>query len=82
MFKPLSKNILLQIVKTNEYSQNIFMGNSSKKIYEVISVGKDVVEIKVKDRVYLDETKIVSLNIEGNDYYLIEEQYIYLVVEE
>ena len=82
MFRPLNKNILLQFVKNNNSVQNLFLGDSQRKVYEVISVGKEVVEIKVSDHVYLDETKLVSLNIQGNDYYLIEEQYIYLVVED
>lgn len=82
MFRPLNKNILL--LRTNEEKQNqkIFLGAASSNIYEVQSIGKEVVEVKVKDKVYVDESKLHQLIIDGVQCYVIEEQYVYLVVEE
>ena len=81
MFRPLNKNILLLRLNEEKQNQKIFLGASSN-IYEVQSIGKEVVEVKVKDKVYVDESKLHQLIIDGVQCYVIEEQYVYLVVEE
>lgn len=81
MFRPLNKNILLLRTNEEKHNQKIFLGASSN-IYEVQSIGKEVVEVKVKDKVYVDESKLHQLIIDGVQCYVIEEQYVYLVVEE
>lgn len=81
MFRPLNKNILLLRANEEKHNQKIFLGAFSN-IYEVQNIGKEVVEVKVKDKVYVDESKLHQLIIDGVQCYVIEEQYVYLVVEE
>lgn len=82
MFRPLNKKILLIPLHEDKTNTTIFMGNSSTKKYEVVSIGKEVVEVKVKDHVYLNESKLIRLDINNTIYYLLEEEDIYMIVEE
>lgn len=81
MFRPLNKNVLLTIVKEEPNEDSLFLGTNSKK-YEVVSIGKEVLELKVGDIVYLDEQKVKSLTIQNKDYYVIDEKDIYMIVGE
>lgn len=81
MFRPLNKNVLLTIVKEEPNEDSLFLGTNSKK-YEVVSIGKEVLELKVGDIVYLDEQKLKSLTIQNKDYYVIDEKDIYMIVGE
>lgn len=82
MFRPLNKNIMLKLVCEDKVSQTIFMGNNSTNKYQVINIGKEVLEVKVNDYVYVDEGKLKHLVIDNIDYYIIDEQDVYLIVEE
>lgn len=81
MFRPLNKNVLLTIVKEESNEDSLFLGTNSKK-YEVVSIGKEVLELKVGDIVYLDEQKLKNLTIQNKDYYVIDEKDIYMIVGE
>lgn len=82
MFRPLNKNVLVTALSETKTNSAIYMGSSNTQTYEVVSIGKEVVEVKVKDHVYLNETKLVRLDIDNKIYYLLEEQDIYMVVED
>lgn len=81
MFRPLNKNVLLKSHILSQNPNSIYMGKSQTPSFEVISVGKEVREVKVGDLVYLDETKLIHLNIEHEIYYLLCEDDIYMIVE-
>ena len=81
MFKPLDKNVLLTIIK-EENSSGLYLPNKGNNLYQVINVGKEVVELKVGDKVYLDEEKLKNLVVNNKEYFIIEEKDIYLLVEE
>lgn len=81
MFKPLNKNILVKAINDNQTNNSIFMGKSETPTYEVISIGKSVSFVKTKDIVYLNESKLVQLNIGNEIYYIVHEDDIYMVVE-
>lgn len=82
MFRPLNKNVLLTNVQITNASQKIFLGNNASKKYQVVSIGKEVVEVKVNDIVYLNESKLIKLNIDNKEYFVIDEQDIYIITEE
>lgn len=82
MFRPLDKNVLLTNVKEERNNSGLYLPSNNNNLYEVINIGKEVVELKVGDKVYLDEEKLKKLVVNNKEYFIIEEKDIYLLVEE
>lgn len=82
MFKPLNKNILLTFKKISSNASGIYLGSANTNVFEVVSVGKEVLEVKVNDLVYVNESAIKSLVIDNKEYFVIEEKDIYMILED
>lgn len=82
MFKPLNKNILLIFKKISSNASGIYLGSNNTNVFEVVSVGKEVLEVKVNDLVYVNESAIKSLVIDNKEYFIIEEKDIYMILED
>lgn len=82
MFRPLDKNVLLTKVREEKNVSGLYLPQSDNNLYEVINIGKEVVELKVGDKVYLDEAKLKKIVVNNKEYFIIEEKDIYLLVEE
>ncbi len=82
MFKPLNKNILLTLKKISSNASGIYLGSNNTNVFEVVSVGKEVLEVKVNDLVYVNESAIKSLVIDNKEYFIIEEKDIYMILED
>lgn len=82
MFKPLYKNVLLKKIDSSNNHQNIYYVNHDTTLYEIIKVGKEVLEVEENNKVCVNEDKLVTITIDSKTYYLIEEKDIYMIVEE
>lgn len=82
MFRPLDKNVLLTKVREEKNISGLYLPQSDNNLYEVVNIGKEVVELKVGDKVYLDEAKLKKIVVNNKEYFIIEEKDIYLLVEE
>ena len=83
MFRPLDKNVLLTNVKEERNNSGLYLpSNNNNNLYEVINIGKEVVELKGGAKVYLDEEQLKKLVVNNKAYFIIEEKDIYLLVEE
>lgn len=82
MYRPLSKNVLLSVYQKEKSSNGLFLGNNNTNAYRVLNVGKETIEVKVNDVVYINEDKKVRICIDNNEYFIINENDIYLISEE
>lgn len=82
MFRPLNKNILLEKQEIKENSNSLYLGINNSNLYKVIAVGKEVLEVKVLDNVYVNEENIVQIRIDNKNYFVTEEKNIYMVKDE
>lgn len=82
LLKPLDQNVLLTKVNDNKSSSLLYMPSKDNSLYEVINIGKEVIELKVGNKVYLDETKLKKFTINNEEYYIVCEKDIYILVEE
>lgn len=82
MYRPLSKNVLLSVYHKEKSSNGLFLGNNNTNAYRVLNVGKETIEVKVNDVVYINEDKKVRICIDNNEYFIINENDIYLISEE
>lgn len=82
MYRPLSKNVLLSVYHKEKSSNSLFLGNNNTNAYRVLNVGKETIEVKVNDVVYINEDKKVRICIDNNEYFIINENDIYLISEE
>lgn len=81
MIKPLNNNLLIkQIVE--ETLSGIYIPNSVKNLYEVIAIGKSVMETKVGDKVIVDINNVREIKYQGSTYFLISEDYVLGIVED
>lgn len=82
MFRPLNKNVLLKKYQSSSCETTLYLGNKNTSIYQVISVGKEVLEVKNNDLVYVCLESLKNITINNEEYYIIDEKDIYLVVED
>lgn len=82
MYRPLSKNVLLSVYHKEKSPNGLFLGNNNTNAYRVLNVGKETIEVKVNDVVYINEDKKVRICIDNNEYFIINENDIYLISEE
>ena len=77
MIKVIGNRVLIEeIVEDIKSSGGIILGdtkNSAQKIGKVISVGGEVEEIKINDKVMFDSYKVAPLNLDGKTYLIMEE---------
>lgn len=81
MIKALNKNIL---VKSQELKTlgGIYLPESEPNFFEVISVGKNVMEVKEGAIVIIDKSSSKLVKYQNKTYYLVQEDNILAVVEE
>ncbi len=82
MYRPLNKNVLLKAQTENKGSSGLFLGNNNSTIYLVLSVGKEVLEVKENDLVYINESKKERIVIDNCEYFIVLENDIYMKVGE
>lgn len=76
--KVLKNNILLKAVKTKQDSTSI-IAVTEYDHYEVMYIGPEVVEVKVGDKVFYQQG--VKVNIKGDDFILIDEDDVIVVLD-
>lgn len=81
MIKALNKNVL---VKSQELKTlgGIYLPESEPNFFEVISVGKNVMEVKEGAVVIIDKSSSKLVKYQNKTYYLVQEDNILAVVEE
>ena len=82
MFKPLNKNILVRLNNIENHTNALYLGKNISHLYKVINIGKEVVEVKIDDVVYLNENKLINFTINNEQFFIIDENDIYMIVEE
>ena len=77
MIKMLGTRVLIEeIVEDIKSDGGIILGNSktsAQRVGKVISVGGEVEEIKINDKVMFDSYKVAPLNLDGKTYIIMEE---------
>ena len=88
-FEPLNRHLLLSLVKEEkeekkstilvpeDYSETV---RSRYETYGVVAIAKDCEKIPrdyIGEKVVVDNTMVEEINIKGQTYYLILENYIY-----
>lgn len=81
MIKPLNNNVLIKQCVEKTVS-GIYIPNTNNNLYEVIAIGKSVMEVKVGTNVIIDLNHIKELKYQGSNYYLVSEDKILGVVED
>ena len=80
MIKMLGTRVLIEeIVEDIKSDGGIILGNSktsAQRVGKVISVGGEVEEIKINDKVMFDSYKVAPLNLDGKTYIIMEENNI------
>mgnify|MGYP006364272167 CR=1 FL=1 len=80
MIKMLGTRVLVEeIVEDIKSESGIILGDtnaSAQRIGKVISVGDSVEEIKEKDKVMFDSYKSFSIDLDGENYLIMEENNI------
>lgn len=81
MIKPLNKNVL---VKPQELKTlgGIYLTQNDTNFFEVVKVGKNVMEVKEGNVVIIDKSSSKSIKYQNETYYLVLEENILGVVEE
>lgn len=77
-FKPLQDRVFVSYVEeTDKTAGGIYIPDSAKEKPQegtVESIGKDVKEVKVKDRVLFDKYSGSKIKIEDTEYLIIKEE--------
>lgn len=81
MIKPLDKNVLIKVQETT-IIQGIYMPQSNKNYFEVINVGKNVVEVKPGNIVIVNKDNLYEVKDNNQVYFLVNEKDILGIVEE
>ena len=82
--KPMADNILLKQTEAEETtSSGIILATTTKEkpaIYEVMSAGPDVKEVKVGDKVVVDNFKGNDIKLDGVDYKFVKLEDVLAIV--
>ena len=81
--KPMADNILLKQTDAAETTASgIILASAKEKpaIYEVMSAGPDVKEVKVGDKVVVDNFKGNDIKLDGVDYKFVKLEEVLAVV--
>ena len=80
MIKMLNSRVLIEeLVEDIKSEGGIILGNSktsAQRVGKVISVGGEVEEIKINDKVMFDNHRVAPLNLDGKTYLIMEENNI------
>ena len=83
MLKSIGENIIVSSVKNNEYERNgiiVKTNNNSNIIGNVVSVGEDVKEIKVEDKVLYSDNNARKILYENAEYYVLSEKNVLAII--
>ena len=76
MIKMLGSRVLVEeIVEDVKSESGIILGTTEKspqRVGKVISVGDQVEEIKINDKVMFDSYKVAPLNLDGKTYLILD----------
>ncbi len=83
MIKSIGKNVIINSVKNNEYEKNGIIVKStslSNIIGNVVSIGSEVSEIGVGDKIIYNENNAKKIFYENNEYFVINEQEVLAII--
>lgn len=81
MIKPLNNNLLIK-AKKEQTELGIYMPSVVNNQYEVVAIGKKVMEVKVNDKVIVDTDSMKEIKHGSETYYIISEEKILGIVED
>ena len=83
MLRSIGDNIIVSSVKNNEYEKNgiiVKTNNNLNIIGNVVSVGKDVNEVKVEDKVLYNETNSKKILYQNAEYFVLSEKNVLAIL--
>lgn len=83
MIKSIGKNVIINSVKSNEYEKNGIIVKSSSLsniIGNVVSIGSEVLEIGVGDKIIYNESNAKKIFYENNEYFVINEKEVLAII--
>ena len=83
MLKTIKKNIILKLIYKNEYEKNgiiIKSTNSLNLIGNVISIGNEVKDVKVGDKVIYNDINAKKIIYESNEYFVLDEKDVLAII--
>ena len=83
MLRSIGDNIIVSSVKNNEYEKNgiiVKTNNNLNIIGNVVSVGKDVNEVKVEDKDLYNETNSKKILYENAEYFVLSEKNVLAIL--
>ena len=83
MLKTIGKNIILELSDKNEYEKNgiiIKSTNSLNLIGNVISIGNEVNDVKVGDKVIYNDINAKKIIYESNEYFVLDEKDVLAII--
>ena len=83
MLRSIGDNIIVSSVKNNEYEKNgiiVKTNNNLNIIGNVVSVGKDVNEVKVEDKVLYNETNSKKIIYESVEYFVLKKKNVLAIL--
>jgi len=83
MLKGIGKNVILDDISRKEYEKNgiiIKSNNHSNLIGNVMSIGQEVSEIKVGDKVIYSEVAAKRIIYENSEYFVVNEKDILAII--
>ncbi len=83
MLKSIGRNIILESSDKNEYEKNgiiIKSTNSLNLIGNVISIGNEVKDVKVGDKVIYNDINARKIIYESNEYFVLDEKDVLAII--
>ena len=83
MLKTIGRNIILALSDKNEYEKNgiiIKSTNSLNLIGNVISIGNEVKDVKVGDKVIYNDINAKKIIYESNEYFVLDEKDVLAII--
>lgn len=83
MLKSIGRNIILESSDKNEYEKNgiiIKSTNSLNLIGNVISIGNEVKDVKVGDKVIYNDINAKKIIYESNEYFVLDEKDVLAII--
>ena len=83
MLKTIGKNIILELSDKNKKEKNgiiIKSTNSLNLIGNVISIGNEVKDVKVGDKVIYNDINAKKIIYESNEYFVLDEKDVLAII--
>lgn len=83
MLRSIGENIIVSSVKNNEYEKNgiiVKINSNSNIIGNVVSIGKDVKEVKVEDKILYSESNSRKILYENAEYFVLSENNVLAII--